>query len=652
MSQEKDPKKGREGDRGKAAKTLLGVPPRPASAPPGIAPLNRSRFPGLRPPQEVPKSVPSPRAKLPSVEEISNSLLVSDESTGGQLPGLEELSGSLLLDDPTVVVPDPTLSPPLPAAQARAAPVARPFPMGLPDLPPATPGPNLDSFLSTATAMAPHPATGADPFAVAGPEAPAAAHHVEAPLGEPVGSQAPDPPGASRGPPAVVSHATAPVSGDVEVTALPPGRLVAAMETLKKGLGYVRSAFATGSRSPAARRTWLLPAVALTGLVVGVGLVSVVVSLTRKATAPTEASTEAPVAEEKRPATPVLAVPAPVIPSEGASSAPCAVAGTPRVVAPSAVVPSGIEVRALGDDVALGFAPDEHRATVLRLDPVSLSSSATVEAKSIDPIRRVVPLGSSKVPLGIAVDVDHKGDAVQGRRTIPLETPLQIGAAGGNLVWAHRGGSVGGTLWPIDGEGDVEAARGAAELGDSAAATAVAVRHANAIWLGAATGHDSLSPSGGLSRLGGFGSTVGSPAVAINGGVVVAAWADRASSSDPWRLRWVRFKAGEAAGDPSTFIPPAGGRGVQSMSPSIAAIPGGRFLLVWTEGPATGHDVRALTLSRTGEPIGPPLDVSNKSANAGQGQAAVNASRQGLVAFLEATDSGFQVVATPIGCGL
>ncbi len=254
--------------------------------------------------------------------------------------------------------------------------------------------------------------------------------------------------------------------------------------------------------------------------------------------------------------------------------------------------------------------------------------------------------------LGIAVDVDHKGDAVQGRRTIPLETPLQIGAAGGNLVWAHRGGSVGGTLWPIDGEGDVEAARGAAELGDSAAATAVAVRHANAIWLGAATGHDSLSPSGGLSRLGGFGSTVGSPAVAINGGVVVAAWADRASSSDPWRLRWVRFKAGEAAGDPSTFIPPAGGRGVQSMSPSIAAIPGGRFLLVWTEGPATGHDVRALTLSRTGEPIGPPLDVSNKSANAGQGQAAVNASRQGLVAFLEATDSGFQVVATPIGCGL
>ena len=87
------------------------------------------------------------------------------------------------------------------------------------------------------------------------------------------------------------------------------------------------------------------------------------------------------------------------------------------------------------------------------------------------------------------------------------------------------------------------------------------------------------------------------------------------------------------------------------MSPGIASVPGGRFLLVWTEGPATRHDVRALTLSREGQPLGKPLVISGKKVNAGQGQGAVTASGRGAVAFLESTEGGgFQVVATPIKC--
>jgi hypothetical protein len=98
-------------------------------------------------------------------------------------------------------------------------------------------------------------------------------------------------------------------------------------------------------------------------------------------------------------------------------------------------------------------------------------------------------------------------------------------------------------------------------------------------------------------------------------------------------------------------LPPAGGKGEQAMSPGLATVPGGRFLLVWTEGPAARHDVRALTLARDGQPLGKPLDVSSKSTNAGQGQAAVNAGRHGAVAFLESADAGFKVMATPISCG-
>ena len=150
----------------------------------------------------------------------------------------------------------------------------------------------------------------------------------------------------------------------------------------------------------------------------------------------------------------------------------------------------------------------------------------------------------------------------------------------------------------------------------------------------------------------GLGTAVGSPAVAMSDGVAIVAWSDRPSSGDPWRLRWVRFRAGEAPGEASTFAPPAGGKGEQAMSPGLAALPGKRFLLTWTEGPTSRHDVRGLTLSEDGRAIGAPMNISSEGVNAGQGQAAVTSTGKGLVAFLESTDDGFRVVATPISCGM
>jgi hypothetical protein len=300
--------------------------------------------------------------------------------------------------------------------------------------------------------------------------------------------------------------------------------------------------------------------------------------------------------------------------------------------------------------VALGFAPNEHQATALRVDAASLSPSSTVDTPSADAIRRVVPLASNDGALTIAADADRDGDALRGRRTAALDPAIEIGAAGTDLVWAHPGGGPAGKLWALEGDGNVEALRAASEVGPSGPVTAIALRRGSAIWVGTATGHDTLVAQGALSKAGSSTGSVGSPAIAINDGVVIAAWADRVTPADPWRLRWVRFKAGEAPGEAGTFTPPAGGKGEQAMSPGVAAVPGDRFLLVWTEGPAAKHDVRALTLSREGQPIGKPLVISNKTGNSGQGQAAVNAARQGMVAFLESAEGGFQVMATPIAC--
>jgi hypothetical protein len=86
------------------------------------------------------------------------------------------------------------------------------------------------------------------------------------------------------------------------------------------------------------------------------------------------------------------------------------------------------------------------------------------------------------------------------------------------------------------------------------------------------------------------------------------------------------------------------------MSPGLAVVPGIGFLLSWTEGAISAHDVRALTLANDGTSIGAPLALSNEGVNAGQGQAAIDLEGHGLVAFLQGGGGVFQVAATPITC--
>ena len=710
MTQEKEQKADRGTGPGRiASKTLVGVaalpssrPPRPserASRPPGAparatqakVPQGRDFFAALTPKREAPKPATTQREKQASLEEISSSMLLEDDSSSAVMPGLEELSGSLLLEDPTEVRAD--LAAPAPAPQPpvaeREPPAAHRALLGIPELPTSTPAPNLDALppMPSSSAAVPHPpARESSAAAYDAPEGPDGddptrvvppppqhmyealkgyeSHAVGPDAGRDAGSSVPQ-----AAPVQPMPQTWPPVQGDVEMTTLPVSRWVAALDSTRQLLRKFRASLgeATPATSPEdAKRLWFLFAIGFGGLVVGIGFVALVVSLTRKATdetstastateanktnaIPAASAAPAPAASETAQIAPVAA-PAPAPKEPVASTTPCVVAGAARIVAPSAIVSAGIEVRAVGDDVALGFAPNEHQATALRLDASSLAVDSKVDAQSSESIRRVVPLASSDGALGIAEDADRDGDALQGRRTVALDPPLEIGSAGGSLVFARPNGAAAGKLWPLDGDGSVEALRGSSDPTQSAPIVALAFRHGGAIWLGAATGRDALAPLGPLTRAGGSSAGVGSPAIAVSGGVALAAWADRGGATDPWRLKWVSFKAGETPGEPGTFTPPAGGRGEQAMSPGIAAVPGGRFLLVWTEGPATRHDVRALTLSREGQPLGKPLVISSKNMNAGQGQGAVNGSGRGAVAFLASAAGGFQAVATPIKC--
>jgi hypothetical protein len=216
------------------------------------------------------------------------------------------------------------------------------------------------------------------------------------------------------------------------------------------------------------------------------------------------------------------------------------------------------------------------------------------------------------------------------------------------------GGPPAGKLWSLDQSlDDLDALRGAVETSSWGTRTAIAFRHGSAIWVGVASGSEALTPSGALSHIEGLGTTIGAPAVAIDEGVVLIAWADRGSSDEPWRLRIAHMNAGDPPGEAAGFTPPPGGPGGHVMSPGLAALPGRRFFLVWTEGPTSQQRVRGVTLTRSGQPVGKPLEISNEGINSGQGQVAVSASpgARGVVAFLAATKDGFELAARPIACG-
>jgi hypothetical protein len=116
----------------------------------------------------------------------------------------------------------------------------------------------------------------------------------------------------------------------------------------------------------------------------------------------------------------------------------------------------------------------------------------------------------------------------------------------------------------------------------------------------------------------------------------------------------MRFAPGDASADAKAFVPSGGGLGEHAMSPTIAAAGQGRFVMAWTEGPVSNHQVRAQTMTGSGTPIGTAMGISDSGVNAGQSQLAILPDGHGVVAYLASSGTGpkasYEVLATPIVC--
>ena len=65
----------------------------------------------------------------------------------------------------------------------------------------------------------------------------------------------------------------------------------------------------------------------------------------------------------------------------------------------------------------------------------------------------------------------------------------------------------------------------------------------------------------------------------------------------------------------------------------------------------TGHSALC-ELNYTPEREDGSIDISSAGSNAGQAQGAVASSGRGVVAFLQASGGGFELVAMPVTCGM
>lgn len=342
------------------------------------------------------------------------------------------------------------------------------------------------------------------------------------------------------------------------------------------------------------------------------------------------------------PAAATRATPAPAAKPAGPPLGLCGVAGESRVVSRRALVRGGVEAAAQGPRLGVAVVTGAKEGAAFELDPSSLAVTSTVKVIAPDLLRRVLPALAANAPIDAVIDsgADHTVADGEGESA-------SIGLRSGFLTWTPRESADAQKLWHVGGTASVEAPR---VLG-SAAARVVAYRRGAEIWLGAFGGGGGVPAAGPLVRVSEAAAQVGTPTLAAEGGVNVVAWAQRDSASAPWSLRWKRFRDVASPGPLRAFTLPIGGPGARAIAPSVAALHGGRFLLAWTEG-TTRHAVRAQVIGANDAPIGAPLTISAVDTDAGQEQVVLDEHGRGGVAYLASKGHAFELVVTPIDCGV
>jgi hypothetical protein len=293
-----------------------------------------------------------------------------------------------------------------------------------------------------------------------------------------------------------------------------------------------------------------------------------------------------------------------------------------------------------GKSVAVGFAQGATQTGALTVDLASFQVVSRPNQPSKGRIVGVVPLMRAG-ELEFAVDV--AGSPLQSPRTLAPE--LTVGFARKALARLLDGKKT-RELWPLDAEGGITTPQAALVHNRGYALTFRSGGQSGKIrvaWLG--PDGEPSSDLGAIQQPG----LVGTPTVGENDERVLVAFAARSSHDEAWSIRLATARFGEPPSRAHAFVLPPGGAGGEAISPSATGLPGGQWLLVWTEGAAGNRQVRAQRLDAELSPVGVALSVSPGELNAGQG-AALGMGPSLLAVFVTVVDQTRELWGATVGC--
>ncbi|HEX9294872.1 MAG TPA: hypothetical protein VF881_03530 [Polyangiaceae bacterium] len=319
----------------------------------------------------------------------------------------------------------------------------------------------------------------------------------------------------------------------------------------------------------------------------------------------------------------------------------CFVSGEMRTIAPKAQVRPGIEVVTTATGIALGFSRTPFDAVAMTMDPSSGVATERFSRHTADPIRHITPIHREGDAIDAAIDAECKANTLKGAVTISARESFVVGTTDGEIAWAACASELPHTLWHFS-QGAVRELRGIALRGGG---YAIAFREGESIWLGRVDADK--NPLGPLHRIA-TRAELRAPVLAESGEDVLVVWSEQRNGSDRWSLGGASVaQCGHAT--PMDLAIPMENADADAIQPALAAVDANHFLLVWTEGPVWGRQVRAVTIESHGRAVGPALRVS-AGAESGWARPAITADGRGAVVYLVPTSSGFAIAATPIEC--
>lgn len=290
--------------------------------------------------------------------------------------------------------------------------------------------------------------------------------------------------------------------------------------------------------------------------------------------------------------------------------------------------------------LAVGYAESESKAVGLTIDPRTLDRDQVFHDTKTPKVASVVPTTfGGKLRFQVA----REGTRLVSGRAVDASPPFSIASSPQGIV--RVAGSDVGILWALPSE-DTTIPR----VATAASSHAVALRN------GGKTGPILVGwvDEGGrkqteLRTVERTEELAGTPAIAVSQDGLLVAFAVRGAREPTWAIALASAKQRAAPGKAIRFAIPEGGPSGEAMSPSIAGLSGGRWLLTWTEGVSGNRSVRAQVLGADLAPQSSPMTVSPAGTNAGQSAAWADGA-SAIVLFYVQRGGGHELWGSALEC--